>query len=254
MNTTKIQAAAELLLAARNGDVVLARLPDAHLPDDAAEAYAIQDAVALSLGAVGGWKVGAKGPGAPVTCAPMPAHCIFAAPWHFADSAATGMRGIEVEIALRMKQDLPPRPQAYTDEEVSAAVGTIHPSIELVSSRYAEYPVANPLAGLADALSNGAFIYGPGRSDLGKIDQRGQRAELHFDGVQVADAVGANPALDIWPLLTWLANHLAQRCGGLRAGQFVTTGSCTGLLRAPAGASIDARLENLGTVAISFAK
>ena len=254
MNTKKIQAAAELLLAARNRDIALPRLPDAYLPDDAAEAYAIQDAVTLVLGPVGGWKVGAKSLGAPISCAPMPAQCIFAAPHHFSDVAAAGMRGIEVEIALRMKQDLPPRPQAYTEDEVFAAVGTIHPAIELVSSRYTEYPVANPLAGLADALSNSGFIYGPGRSDLGKIDQRGQRAELYFDNVGVADAVGANPAVDIWPLLTWLANHVAQRCGGLRAGQFVTTGSCTGLLRAPAGASVNARLENLGNIDISFAK
>jgi 2-keto-4-pentenoate hydratase len=226
MNTKKIQAAAELLLASRNGDIVLPRLPDAYLPDDHAEAYAIQDVVAAALGPIGGWKVGAKGPGELPLCSPMPDQFIFAAPHYFSGAMAAGMRGIEVEIALRMKQDLPPRPQPYTDDEVFAAVGTVHPAIELVSSRYTEDSGANVLAGQADSL--------------------------HFNGVAAVDATGANAAGDIWPLLTWLANHVAQRCGGLRAGQFVTTGTCTGLLRAPAGASVHARLQDIGSMDISF--
>jgi 2-keto-4-pentenoate hydratase len=252
MNTKKIQAAAELLLASRNGDIVLPRLPDDCLPDDMAEAYAIQDVVAAALGPIGGWKVGAKGPGELPLCSPLPDQFIFAAPHYFSGAMAAGMRGMEVEIALRMKQDLPPRPQPYTDDEVFAAVGTVHPAIELVSSRYTEESAANVLAGQADSLGNCAFIYGPGRSDLGKVDQRLQRAELHFNGVVAVDAIGGNAAGDIWPLLTWLANHVAQRCGGLRAGQFVTTGTCTGLLRAPAGASVHARLQDIGSLDISF--
>lgn len=82
-DTQKIKAAAALLLAARNHEVALARLPDEYVPVDAAEAYAVQDQVSAALGEVGGWKVGAKAPGAQPSCAPMPAQFIFAAPYHF---------------------------------------------------------------------------------------------------------------------------------------------------------------------------
>ncbi len=253
-DTQKIKAAAALLLAARNHEVALARLPDEYVPVDAAEAYAVQDQVSAALGEVGGWKVGAKAPGAQPSCAPMPAQFIFAAPYHFFDLLTAGSRGIEVEIALRMKHDLPPRSTPYSQEEVLAAVATVHPAIELVSSRYTEYPAANPLAGLADALSNCAFIYGPGRSDLGQIDQSIQHAELYFNGLEVARTVGGNPVVDIWPLVTWLVNHLCERSGGIKAGQFVTTGSCTGLLFADKGSSVNALLQNIGKVDISFAQ
>jgi len=247
MDTAKIKAAADLLLAARRQDISLACLPQQLMPADAAE-------VTLALGMVAGWKVGAKGPGMPITCAPMPAQCVFAAPHHCADLRLVGRRGIEVEIALRMQHDLPPRAAPYTEQEVVAAVGAVHPAIEIVASRYTDYPMANPLAGLADSLSNGAFIYGPGRGDLGRIDQRVQLAELHFDDREVVRCVGGNPVGDIWPLVTWLANHLAERCGGLKAGQFVTTGSCTGMLAAAAGSHVRAALADLGAVELSFAQ
>jgi 2-keto-4-pentenoate hydratase len=253
MDAQKIKAAAQLLLAARHHEVTLAGLPDDCVPLDAVEAYAMQDEVMRALGAVGGWKVGASAQGAQPSCAPMPERTIFAAPYHFFDLLMTGARGVEVEIALRMKHDLPPRAQPYKSAEVLAAVATVHPAIEVVSSRYTSYPAANPLAGLADALSHCAFIYGPGRGNLGQIDQSMQHAELYFNGLEVARTVGGNPAVDIWPLLTWLANHLAARCGGLKAGQFVTTGSCTGLKFAGKGSSVNATLENIGAVDISFA-
>jgi len=253
MDRQKIKAAAQLLLAARKHEIILAQLPLECMPADAAEAYAVQDEVSATLGPVAGWKVGAKGLDAPPSCAPMPAQSVFAAPYHFFDLLMAGARGVEVEIALCMKHDLPPRAAPYTQEEVLAAVATVHPAIEVVSSRYS-HAASNALAGLADSLSNCAFIYGPGRSDLGQIDQSVQHAELYFNGLEVASSVGGNPAVDIWPLVTWLANHLAGRCGGLKAGQFVTTGSCTGLLYAESGSSVNATLHNIGVVDISFAQ
>ena len=256
MNKQKMTAAAALLLAARKHEIMLTHLPQDCLPLDAAEAYAVQDAVSQALGAVGGWKVGAKGPAAPASCAPMPAQLIFAAPHHFADLRVAGERGIELEIAVRMQHDLPSRATPYTQAEVLAAVATIHPAIEIVSSRYTrseQSAAVSPLEALADALSNGAFIYGAGRSDLGQVDQLTQAAQLRFDGQEVVSTVGGNPVGDIWPLLTWLANHLSARGEGLRAGQFVTTGSCTGKLVAAPGTHVRGDLPGIGAVEISFA-
>ena len=128
MNKQKMTAAAALLLAARKHEIMLTHLPQDCLPLDAAEAYAVQDAVSQALGAVGGWKVGAKGPAAPASCAPMPAQLIFAAPHHFADLRVAGERGIELEIAVRMQHDLPSRATPYTQADVLAAVKTAVPT------------------------------------------------------------------------------------------------------------------------------
>ena len=44
-------------------------------------------------------------------------------------------------------------------------------------------------------------------------------------------------------MLTWLANHCAARGLGLTKGQIVTTGSCTGMLFAPAGSQVRGTVE-----------
>jgi 2-keto-4-pentenoate hydratase len=52
--------------------------------------------------------------------------------------------------------------------------------------------------------------------------------------------------------VVWLANHLAERCGGLKAGQIVTTGSCTGLPFAKPGDRAIVTFEHLGTAQVTF--
>ena len=61
-----------------------------------------------------------------------------------------------------------------------------------------------------------------------------------------------NTAADVWRLLGWLAWHCAQRGQPLRAGQGVTTGSCTGLLFAPEGSHVQAQLDGVGMVELYF--
>ena len=66
------------------------------------------------------------------------------------------------------------------------------------------------------------------------------------DGEEVARAVGGNTAGHPKRLLAWLANHAAQRNRPLKAGDFITTGSHTGLHIAPLRAPVIARFAGLG--------
>jgi 2-keto-4-pentenoate hydratase len=250
-NRKKIEAASALLLKARASGELLPRMPLELAPADSAEAYAIQHEVAAALGAIGGWKVGAKGPAAEPACAPLPSNLIYAAPHSFALSGSQA-HGVEAEIALKLKQDLPPRAEPYLAADVRAAVGSIHPAIEVVASRFADPGRENPLSLLADALANAGFLYGEGSPDRIDIDQTRQAVKLSFGSETVADVVGGNPAGDIWRLLAWLANHAARHYGGLRAGQIVTTGSCTGLLFPQSKTGISAAFADLGRVETSF--
>lgn len=251
MSNKKIAAAAKLLLDARARQTTIAGLPDACRPATAEQAYAIQDAVAFELGPIGGWKVGAKGISDEPTCAPLPAATVMAGPGKLA-SGLYPLRGIEAEIAFRLRHDLPSREQPYTLAEVLDAVGSVHPAIEVVESRYTDRTQADPLSGLADAASHGALIYGDGRCTDLAIKQSEQTAELYFDAQQVVHETGANPAVDVLRLLVWLANHVASRHDGLKAGQIVTTGSCTGLLFVGPTAQVSALLPGLGQADLSF--
>jgi hypothetical protein len=58
--SSRNERAAQVLITARARRSVLPTLPDDVRPRSAADAYAIQDAVADAIGPIGGWKVGAK--------------------------------------------------------------------------------------------------------------------------------------------------------------------------------------------------
>jgi 2-keto-4-pentenoate hydratase len=241
----EVEQAAALLLEARRSARQLRELPAVARPVTLRDAYDIQDAVVARMGSIGGWKVGAKSPLAEPTCAPIPGSLVLASPHRFA-SDSLRLRGIEAEIAFRIARDLPPRSMPYTAADVFVAIESVHPAIEVVESRFEDFRETDSLSVLADLQSHGALVYGLGRADAAGIDATRQDAKLYFDDVQVAHTVGGHPASDLGQLLAWLANHCAARCGGLRAGQLLTTGSCTGMLFARAGTRVVAELGGLG--------
>lgn len=247
MEQKATQCAAQALLDARRDGKALKTLPPGCEPTDFAQAYAIQDAVSEALGEIGGWKVSAKEPNAEPTCAPMPASVIHPSGYHM-PAWDGGQCGIECEIAVRMKNDLPPRSNPYTHEEVLAAIETVHPAFEIITYRLQAHAHTSRVLLGADAFGNGAFVYGDGRSHLIGLDQTKQRAILDVNGERWVDKVGGNLAGDIFTLITWLANHVAIRAGGLKAGQFVTTGSCTGMLFVDGGEELHAEFESIGWV------
>ena len=250
MDATRIAAAAARLIAARR-EGCLVSLADV-APANRAEAYAVQDAVLAEIGPVGGWKVGAKGPALEPACAPMPASGLFAAPARLA-GASWRLRGIETEIAVRLGRDLPSRIAPYSRDDVLTAIGAVLPVIEVVETRLVEFPGGAPDCLLADLNSHGALVLGKELPlSPGVLDGSRLRVRQSFNSKEVAQTQGGNPAVDLLRLLTWLANHCAQRGKPLQAGQVVTTGSCTGMLFAPAGAGVRGEIDGVGAVEVQF--
>ncbi|MET0217788.1 MAG: fumarylacetoacetate hydrolase family protein [Burkholderiales bacterium] len=251
MTDDQVTQAANLLVEARRTGNRISSLPDSCKPSTPEDAYAIQDAVAARLGAVGGWKVGAGSPQAEPACAPMPADLIFRSEQHPSYAASPGTE-VETEIAFLLGADLPPRDVPYTVKDVVAAVASVHAAIELVDSRFADRRSVDRLSLLADSLSNGAFVLGSGQKGKRRVDQTTQPAVLYFDDRKVADTVGGNPAGDVYRIFAWLANHVAKHYGGLRAGQIVTTGSCTGMVPVAPSARVLGRLAGIGEVEVAI--
>lgn len=243
-------AVASRLVAAHKGAAAIPHR-DAQAPD-AEAAYAVQDATLAALGPAGGWKVGAKGPAELPACAPLPARGFFPGgarllgpPWR--------MRGVEVEVAVRLRQDLPAAGGVPGAGELRDAVECVLPVIEVVETRLADWRDSSPLSQLADLQTHGGLVIGETSTlDPADLDLRTVQAYLAFDGQPVASTRGANPAADMWRLLGWLAQHCARRGQPLRAGQVITTGSCTGLLFAPEGSRVQAQLDGIGRVELRF--
>ncbi len=227
------------------------RIPADTLPlADEAQAYAVQDGVIARLGPVGGWKVGAPDNASEPNGAPLPTACLRASGASLGLAGAS-VRGIELEVAVRLKTDLRPGQRLLPREEVAAAIEAVMPAIELVDSRLVETRHAPAPARLADLQSHGALVLGdPSPIDPLSLDFTGLRTRLWFDGAPAADLTGGHTAPDVWRLLAWLARHAQARGLPLRAGQVITTGSCTGLLVAEPGAQVVGEIDGLGRVSL----
>jgi 2-keto-4-pentenoate hydratase len=100
-------------------------------------------------------------------------------------------RGMEVEAALRLGQDLLPQGRLLTREELAPTFDAVLPALEVIESRYTDFTSADPMANLADLGCHGALIVGapmdmaPAALDLLQID-----AALHFDGQPATQALG----------------------------------------------------------------
>ena len=199
--------------------------------------------------------MGAKGPNAEPTCAPLPTTGLLATGVRL-HGEAWQMRGMEVEAALRLGRDINPQGKLLTPAELADACDAVLPVIEVVETRLADWPGSDPLAQLADLQSHGALVLGaPLAMQPAQLDLRLLHAHLTFNGNTVSNTKGGNPAQDVWRMLAWLALHCAQRGQPLRAGQIVTTGSCTGMLFAPVGALVEAELLGpgcQGQIAVQF--
>lgn len=249
MTPEQIEAAAGALAAARSGRPIAA-LPEAARPQTEAESYAIQDAVLRHLGeGIGGYKVGLSPEGG-IFCAPIYNSRVYASPAYLRP-ASFHLLGIECEIGFRLDRALPARPLPYGRKEVLAAV-SLHPTIEIVDSRYQDFRAVDRLQVLADNFSNGALVYGAAAAGWQGMDLIHPPIAVTADGKPFAECTGLR-AGDPIGLLVDLVNHVAKGKGGVPAGTFITTGTHTGMVFTEPGTAIRADYGPLGRVEVTFA-
>jgi 2-keto-4-pentenoate hydratase len=253
----RILDAANTLLDARRTGHPLSDLPANLQPQSLEEAYAIHDRMIATLGDIGGWKIGAGTAEATPMYAPMPLAWIAASGSTLAGERWR-YRGLEAEIAFLVGRDLPPRLASegeapYTREEVLAAMDSCHPAIEILEPAFEDPTKATRLAIIADLQMHGGFIYGPAVVNWQSIDFTSEKVILAVDGIVRVERTGSNTAGDLLRLLPWLANEGAARTGGLRKGQWITTGSWTGNTLASSRCAVEVEFSTAGRVDLRFA-
>lgn len=251
MTTDDHRRAAAILLAAWSEGRPVADLPAALAPATLADAYAIQDAVLrLKGGSIGGWKIAAGTAGEP-RCAPLPAAAIQESP-AVRTAAGTPSPRIEVEVAARFGRALPPRGTPYGPADLADAIASLHPALELLSSRFIDNKAVSPLSALADSHSNTGVVLGAPVAAWQGIDLGRVSIGLFYDGKPAGEAEGGPGTRSVLATLAWLANHAAARRGGLKAGEIVITGARIGPLPVPPGTLIEADLLSLGRVSLAL--
>ena len=261
--TTRAIEAARTLAHARLDGVRLPGLPETARPHDEAEAYRVQDALhgilgASGLGGIAGHKIGCTTPvmqrflGIDHPCAGG----VFATRV-FRDAVVLPFDdflhvGVETEIAIVLGRDLPPRGVPYTRDEVQGAVSAIAAAIEIVDDRWVDYRSVDAPSMIADDFFNDASVLGSLRPFDPALDLGALRGMTRVNGVEVGRGVGADVLGHPLDALAWLANHLAARGPGLRAGEFVSTGSVVETKWMARGDDAVIEVEGLGTVRARF--
>ncbi len=251
MTSFAIVSAAEALVKVRNGRLKLNPAEQIWAPTNEADAYALQAAVMKQLGEVGGWKVGAPSPGGHVSFAPLPKSGLVKSGTTLSDGVHR-MRGIEVELAFVLGADLPPRDIPYSRDEVRQAVATVVPLIEVVETRLSDREAGGGLWALGDFLSHGELVLGTETAQWAVDDLDNVEVSIAYNGNTMLDRpcrnAGGNP-LDMVARLTGICG---EHCGGLKAGQVITTGSLMGLELAPFQSRVSATISGFGEINVTF--
>lgn len=253
LDTDRMHKAAEILLTARRQVMPIHELPIKLRPHTLDEAYLLQDIVALAMGPIGGWKIGAASPDATPAFSPMPLWGGFAHSGGRIAPSFKRMRGVEAEIAFYLCKDLPRRAEPYTREEVVAAIGSVHPAIELLESAYFDIDTVDRFSLIGDLMANGGFVHGPAVNGWRDHDLSQESVTVYINDVVRFQGESGNAAgSDLLRLVTWLANEGSYRTRGLKSGEWITTGTWSGKTLAAAGADVLVSFTTFGEVRLKF--
>jgi 2-keto-4-pentenoate hydratase len=250
--------AADLLLAAHKANRRFEPLGPPAAPASIADAYDIQEKyVALLRGEHGdavGYKVG-------LTSAPMQAFCgidhpiagvVLASRLH--ETGATvrrsdfGRLGLEFEIAVRIKSDVPVARMPYTAAMIRPHIDGVCAAIELVDDRSADYANLDVLSLVADNSWNGGIVLSQFATQWPDLESALGRATK--DGAAIGEGHGRDILGHPFNSVAWLATQLASRGAGLKAGQVVMTGSVMKTVFPEADAHYRFDLEPIGFVEV----
>lgn len=245
INPNRAITAAALLVEAWRGRQPLPELVTEAEPRSLSEAFAVQDHVARSLGVgVAGWKA-AVTPDA-VLFAPIYTSLAYASPARIAGSFGLPLVA-EVEIAFRLCQDL--STESLDEGNIRRAFEVLI-GIELVQSRLPDHASRGLPWFLADNLGNAGYIVGTAPIDDFAI----QNPHFHvtIDGMTVWEAPSKHRLSDLFDILARLTRAIDGHLGGLRRGQFVTTGHLCGPPFAITQPAVVRAATRFGTVEVAI--
>jgi 2-keto-4-pentenoate hydratase len=259
MTPEGVAQAVAAMLQARRDMRTLPGLPEAGRPASFDEAYLVQDAFVVASGlGIGGWKIGCTSQVAQEMLSvtepffgPVFSQMINRSP---AEMAASGfhMLALECEFAFRFGRDLPVKEAPSERATIMAAVQTMIPAIEVISTRLDDFVAHGGIQIAADCGANGALILGQEVRHWQDLDLEAHEVRLIIDGQEKARGTGAAVLGDPLNALIWFVHKQHERGRGLRTGEVISTGTCTGLTAVEPEQRAVADFGDLGAVEVRF--
>lgn len=255
----RIEAAADLLTAARLENRVIDGIPQETRPRDLREAYAVQDRLVEMLGwEVGGWFCACTNTAIQeLLSLDEPYYARLFSDYIFAEPAVLNAADyppivLECEFGFRLGKDLPSRPEGYSRTDAEDAISHVHPTIEVVAGHLKDWPSQDVWSVIADNGTDGALVYGEGVADWRRLDLVGTEVTLDVNSETVRSGSGANVLGDPLEAFVWLANARSRDGDGLKAGDIHNTGTATDIYWVDPGDEVVARFDGLGSVRLKI--
>ena len=257
-----IDKAAVELARHRRSRIALPALPPDLRPENPDRAYDVQDLVHRVLepdiGPRTGYKIGCTTK-VMRTYLGIPSPCsggIFARTTH--ESGVT-LRpadfvrvGIECEIAVRLAHDIDPREAGIAAADLRHAIAAYMPAIEVVDDRYEDWRTIGTPTLIADDFFAAGCVLGTPVDPSDTADLATMVGRTLVNDVEVGRGMGSEVMGHPYAALAWLADHLARRGSGLRAGDVVLTGSLVQTVWLEPGDAASVSISGLGDVALEL--
>ena len=255
----RVDRAARTIVEARRTGALLETLAPNDQPRSLEEGYAIQQAATAQWpDKIAGWKVGATSKEVQALLGisepaygPVFKNEVFQSP---ATISAQDFqhRVLESEFAFRFGKDMPSRQTRYSRGEIVDAVDALFPSFEIIGPRFISFKGHHVSELVADFCANGGAVLGKMCSDWRAIDLTSQSVVLSINGTERQRGTGALVLNSPLNVLDWFVNVFSERGGNIDAGQFVMTGTVTGLHAPEPSQTAKADFGVLGTVEVMF--
>jgi 2-keto-4-pentenoate hydratase len=255
----RMNRAARSILEARRSGALLDALPSDDQPRSLEEGYAIQKALTAQWpDRIAGWKVGATSKEVQTLLevsepiyGPVFQGQVFPSP------AAVPARDfphrlIESEFVFRFGKRLPGRPRPYSRGEILDAVDALIPAFEIISPRFTSFAGRPASHVVADFCANGGAVLGKACPQWREIDLSSHLVCLSINGAERQRGTGAIVLSNPLNVLDWFVNVFSRDGGTIEAGQFVMTGTVTGMHAPEPSHTAKADFGVLGTVEVVF--
>jgi 2-keto-4-pentenoate hydratase len=256
-----MEEAAELIAAGRRERRTIGKLPASCQPTSYDEIYPIMEMVHRRLNwPTAGWKVGAASKEIQgKEGLPGPAggrlylRGLHESPAVLGEEFFIKFRLCESEFMFRLAKDLPPRGQAYVIAEMFDAVDLLYPVIEIGDCVFENWYESTKYFGPpADNVGGANLVRGKPTAEWRNLDLANHRIDLWANGAHIRHGFGSAAMGHPLESLAWLANLRSRMGDGLKAGELISTGTCTGHLFAQPGDHVVANFGSLGEVRVTF--
>lgn len=235
MSELRVEACAEYLMECRRTKLRSLALPTDLAPRNLDTAYRIQSAVAQYRGMTAGFKVGitsveaqrATGATAPIV-GRLASQDILRGRTRIALSEQH-LRIAEAEVVFEIGEDLPCAGAPFSQDQVARIVSGAFAGIEICDSRFSDVDAMSLVDIVADNSNADLLLVGQRLTDANMQSLADLPVTLMRAGEVVVTGSTAKVLGHPLASLTWLANWLAARGEGLKQGQLVASGSCTGM-------------------------